>query len=101
MGTKGELYTEMDSNTAKFYSFATRKTDEIDLNSITSDGTLVGGHGGGDTGIIVDLYKYVTGEISKEELSEIGISVKNHMIAFAAEEARLGNKVVDIDYDVI
>ncbi len=101
MGTKGELRTEMDSNTAKFYNFATRKTEDVDLNSITSDGTLVGGHGGGDTGIIVDLYKYVTGEISKEELSEIGISVKNHMIAFAAEEARLGNKVVDIDYDVI
>ena len=101
MGTKGELRTEMDSNTAQFYNFATRKTEEIDLNSITSDGTLVGGHGGGDTGIIIDLYKYITGEISKEELSEIGISVKNHMIAFAAEEARLENKVVDVKYDVL
>ncbi len=96
-GTKGQLTTSLNSNIAEFYNFDTCENEQIDLKSICSDGTIVGGHGGGDTGIIDDLYDYVTGKINKEEISEIEISCKNHMMAFAAEEARVSGKVIDMD----
>ena len=55
------------------------------------------GHGGGDGGIIADLYKYLTDEIDASEVSEIGVSVKNHMMAFAAEDSRKNDTVVELD----
>jgi len=96
MGTKGELHTEMSSNIAKFYSFDTKESKDIDLSVKTSNGTIADGHGGGDRGIITDLYDYITGKLSKEDVSEIDISCKNHMMVFAAEKSRLENRIVDV-----
>ena len=61
------------------------------------DVAITGGHGGGDTGIINALYDYVIGEKTADEVSEIGISCKNHMMVFAAEQSRLEGKVIDLE----
>jgi hypothetical protein len=97
MGTKGEVYGDAGETTVDLYSFATRQHEIISTEATTTGDTIVSGHGGGDPGIVDALYKYLTDEISEEGLSEIGISVDNHMIAFAAEESRLTGKVVEME----
>lgn len=95
MGTKGEIYNVGNDGHLKLFDFATRQIEEIDVYAYGN--TIDSGHGGGDAGIIRALYDYMTtGEVT-EQLSEIGISVKNHMIVFAAEQARLTGQVVDVE----
>ena len=97
MGTKGELVGEAGNKIMKFYDFATRKHEDIDTEATILGETVVSGHGGGDAGIVDALYNYLTGQCGPEGLSEIDISVDNHMITFAAEESRLTGKVVDVE----
>lgn len=100
MGTKGELTATMsgkDNEWFTFYDFATRKTYPIEAKIEVAGDSIVSGHGGGDSGIIDALYRYITGELQAEEVSEIGISCKNHMLVFAAEESRLTDRVIQID----
>jgi hypothetical protein len=96
MGTKGELTGTAEKKMLDFFSFTERKHIEIDTEAEVLGSTLVSGHGGGDSGIVNSLYSYLTGECSAEGLSEIGISVDNHMIAFAAEESRLSGNVINV-----
>lgn len=97
MGTKGELVGSAGERMMDFFRFSDRKHIEIDTEAKITGNTLVSGHGGGDQGIIHSLYQYLIGECGPESLSEIGISVENHMIAFAAEESRIKGTVVDVE----
>lgn len=97
VGTKGAIYASMEGEKAEIYSFEDRIPKTISMSEIAHGESIVYGHGGGDGGIILDLYDYITGKIGGEKLSEIGISAKNHLLVFAAEESRLNNTVVDID----
>lgn len=97
MGIKGEIFCDFERDEIKLYSFDTRETEEIHTKDIFADSTIVGDHGGGDTGIVHALYDYITGSKSAEEVSEIGISCENHLLVFAAEKSRLRNSVVKID----
>lgn len=58
--------------------------------------SLEGGHGGGDTGIMNDFVKLLKGDLD-QGLTNAQTSVISHIMAFKAEEARLKNKVVQID----
>ena len=97
MGTKGELFFEDDLANAKFFNFDTRSYEDLPTNEAKVDASINGGHGGGDTGIVAVLYEYINDEIDMKEVSEIGISIENHMLVFAAEESRKTNTVVDIE----
>lgn len=94
MGTKGELRAALDGDEPiKLYSF--RNGERISIPFHGDDG-IMGGHGGGDEGIIHSLHNYLTtGDDGGGLISQLRISVDNHMIAFAAEQARLTNTVVD------
>ena len=59
--------------------------------------SITGGHGGGDRGIIWDLYDYLTGTYTGNSVADIGVSVANHMIGYAAEEARHTNTISSLD----
>ena len=59
--------------------------------------TIVGGHGGGDDGIVAELYDYLSGNYSGYYAGNIDVSVKNHLIGFAAEEARHNDTVANMD----
>lgn len=96
MGTKGEISGDMNRDVIDYYSFATREHELIHPARRMTDGTLVEGHGGGDGGIVNVLYKYLTEGYSGDLLSEIQISVENHLITFAAEKSRLENRVVSM-----
>ena len=94
MGTKGEILNRNTDGILELYKFEDGSKTLIDIK--TYGDTIVSGHGGGDEGIVHALYDYLTTGVITEQLSEIGISVKNHMIAFAAEESRHTGKVVNI-----
>ncbi|RIK47442.1 MAG: gfo/Idh/MocA family oxidoreductase [Chloroflexi bacterium] len=53
-----------------------------------------GGHGGGDHGLMSDFLRVLRGEA--EPLTSARASLESHLLAFAAEEARLAGTVVDM-----
>ena len=97
MGTKGELVGDTQHDTIDYFCFRTREHTKIPIMANGALGnTIAEGHGGGDAGIVNILYRYLTEDYAGSLLSEIDISVDNHMIAFAAEKSRLEGHVVDI-----
>lgn len=94
-GTKGELTADMETGKIKIYSFETKEYSEIDVGKLGV--TIDSGHGGGDTGIMKDLIKYLNGDSSSKSICDVEISCSNHLLAFAAEEARIKKKIIDID----
>ncbi len=94
MGTKGELRAAMDGKKTPItlYDFETKQTQEIPI--VARDG-IQGGHGGGDEGIVSSVYDFLTGQYKGCSVSNIRTSVDNHLIAFAAEQARENGTVVN------
>ena len=96
MGTKGEITADLSGEDLpiKIYNIATDETREVSASG--KDG-IVGGHGGGDMGIMSALYHSVCGDYTGQSLSDISTSVANHMIVFAAEKARKEGVVLDFN----
>lgn len=94
-GTKGELYANMSDTEITVYTFVDKQTQKIEVPQIQE--SIVGGHGGGDTGIIEELYEYMNGDYKGFRAADISISVKNHLIGFAAEKSRRDDTVEQID----
>jgi len=94
-GTKGELVRECGSNVLKFFPFETRKWETIDITDYGND--INSGHGGGDTGIMVDILSLLRGETPSNSVCEVRTSYENHLIGFAAEKSRLENRVVSLE----
>lgn len=57
---------------------------------------VVGGHGGGDTGIMNDFVKLLKNEPHKN-LTDGTTSLVSHLMSFYAEEARLSDKVIKFE----
>lgn len=96
MGTKGELTANMEEERIEFYDFKTSKTEVLMTADADYDDTIAGGHGGGDTGIMMDLYEYIANNNPSNSVSDIGVSCRNHLISFAAEESRVKNKIINM-----
>lgn len=95
MGTEGEVSAALDGESPiKLYIFEDKKTEQIPLGG--KDG-MSGGHAGGDEGIVKALYEYINKTYNGKSVPEIRESSMNHLIAFAAEESRKTNTVVDFD----
>ena len=94
-GTKGEIYAFMSSQEIKVFTFDDRGSWTVSVPKV--DESINGGHGGGDQGIIRELHQYLSGSYTGYRAADIHISVQNHLIGFAAEQARHTNTVVDID----
>ncbi len=94
-GTKGELKAYASDKQIEVFTFEDRKTHLYDVPKV--DESILGGHGGGDTGIIVDLYDYINGTYTGNSVADIRTSVNNHMIGFGAEKARHTDTVVSAD----
>ena len=94
-GTKGEVRASPSGESPiEFYDLETKKTEEVPLYA--QDG-IQGGHGGGDNGIICALYEYLNGAYTGNSVPEIEESCYNHLIVFAAEQARTTETVVDFE----
>lgn len=94
MGTRGEIHATLaDDQPITVYSFETKNTKTIDAHGKND---ISGGHGGGDAGIIRALYDYMLGQYHGSSVPDIEGSCYNHLIAFAAEEARKSGNVVKV-----
>ena len=94
-GTKGELYAGMADTEITVYTF-----DDAKRHSVTVPGTgesILDGHGGGDQGMIAEMYDYFSDNYNGVCAADIDISVKNHLIGFAAEKARREGTVESVD----
>lgn len=96
MGTKGELVGDARMPYVTYHNLVTGTTEQIKIDDQVRSDNISGGHGGGDTGIMYAFYDLLNGK-ADPEMSNIEISVKNHMIAFAAERSRLEGRVVSLD----
>ncbi|MBQ8497197.1 MAG: Gfo/Idh/MocA family oxidoreductase [Clostridia bacterium] len=94
-GTKGELFAFASGKSIHVFTFEDRKEQNIPVTETNE--SITGGHGGGDFGIITDLYDYLTGTYTGDSVADIRISVANHLISFAAEEARHTDTVIQLD----
>ena len=94
MGTKGELRADMEKNVIDFYSFDTMKTERIFEQTGKADSI---GHGGGDFGIMEDLYEYIANNNPSKAISDISVSIMSYLMCFASELSRNTFTVVDMD----
>ena len=87
----------MEEQSIRLYDFATRQTREIYEADMDFDQSIAGGHGGGDMGIMADLYEYIANNNPSNSISDISVSCDNHLISFAAEEARVRGIIIDME----
>lgn len=88
-GTSGEIVMDetADTITVKPYGEAEQV---LKISAMSDSGW---GHGGGDAGLVNDLYAILSGE--KTEYTSLEESVESHLMGIAAEESRLnGGKTV-------
>lgn len=91
-GTRGQLIG--DSSTIEVHDFLTGSCDVIDTQATSDD--IQGGHGGGDWRLLEGLVAAIKDGQANQILSGPEISLESHLMVFAAEKARLENRVVDI-----
>jgi predicted dehydrogenase len=88
-GTRATLRARFGSHSEiTIYDHATGVTEEIPVAQ------KVSGHGGGDHNLMADFLAAVRGEIPP--LTTARASLESHLLAFAAEEARLNHTVVEM-----
>jgi predicted dehydrogenase len=93
MGTNGELRAHMENNEIEVRDFMTHNRQVIH----TATGL---GHGGGDDGLLHNFAKLVRSIDPTERLHSLTsafVSTQSHLMAFAAERARLEKKVIDLE----
>ena len=83
-GTKGEITG--DGRHLHVYDFLTGRTDDIDTET-AKDGIL-GGHGGGDLGMMESFVAAVAHRDQSRILSGPDETLESHLMVFAAERAR-------------
>ncbi len=93
MGTKGEIRGNMSDNSISIYDFLTKHETVINFDR------PVGGHGGGDNKIMRTFLNAIRNNHKSEEgISSAKVSVRSHLMAFAAEESRLdGGRSIELD----
>ncbi len=95
MGTKGVIRGVFREFNQEIYvtNFRTNKTKRRFKLGIS-----VTGHGGGDSGIMDAFISYILGEKTKEEagLTDISSAMESHYMGFAAEDARINRKMVEL-----
>lgn len=84
-GTKGTLRARVDPDAIEVHIHG-GKSEHIAIEHPTT------GHGGGDEGIMYDFVRVLRGEIAP--LTTARVSLESHLLAFAAEDARLSGQVI-------
>jgi predicted dehydrogenase len=88
-GTRATLRARFgDRSEITVYDHASGRTETVPLDQRGA------GHGGGDRGLMADFVRVLRGEIAP--LTSARVSLESHLLAFAAEEARITHTVVEI-----
>lgn len=97
-GTRGEIYG--DGQNIHIFDFLTDTTRVIDTEATSADagggGQALGGHGGGDYGLMDHFVAAVCEQDPSRILSGPDESLESHRMVFAAERARRENIVVTL-----
>ena len=94
MGEDGEIRASEAENEIEIIRFASTGAEEGEREVIHPQ-EATSGHSGGDSGIVEDFMAMLEGRLG-ESATDIHESVESHMMACAAEEARLTGSVVSI-----
>ena len=89
-GTMGELYG--DGSDIHHFDFLSDETEVIDTEAL--DSSILGGHGGGDYGLMESFVSAVAEDDPNRILSGPEETLESHLMVFAAERARRENRVV-------
>ena len=92
MGSEGELWGNFKKREL-YYQRWGQEAVKIDLEALCED---FSGHGGGDTGIMIDTLSLFRGETPSYSICDVRTSYENHITGFAAEESRLRNQVISL-----
>ncbi len=92
-GTRGEIYG--DGVEIHLYDFLTDEKTTIDTAAM--DGSILGGHGGGDYGLMDRFIQAVAEGKQELVLSGPDESLESHRMVFAAERGRKEHRLVDMD----
>ncbi len=93
-GTRGEIYG--DGINIEHFDFLTDQTKIISTETDDPALSILGGHGGGDYGLISRFVDAVANHDQSQILSGPAESLETHRMVFAAERARLSHTVVDL-----
>ena len=92
VGEDGEIFGNRSDGvyTVRTYDYRAKEYVErkYDIN-----GEIVGGHSGGDVGIMTDICAYLNGDEPSVSLSGIEDSVNGHLCVYAAEKSRKNETV--------
>ncbi len=89
--TKGEIKGHGDKNELRVSYF------EDGREEVIKPGSVEGGHGGGDTGMMLRFVDAMLSNDASKILTDANASLDSHYLAFAAEESRLANgKVIEM-----
>lgn len=91
-GTRGEIYG--DGSKIRHFDFLTER--EIVVDTEAADSSILGGHGGGDMGLMQAFIGAVAGRDQGKILSGPRETLESHLMVFAAEKARKENRVVNL-----
>lgn len=89
-GTRGQIYG--DGRFIKRFDFLTEETETIDTEA--TDSSILGGHGGGDLGLMQSFVDAVAHGDQSRVLSGPAETLETHLMVFAAEKSRRENLVV-------
>ena len=92
-GTQGMF--EGDGVTIRHTDFLTDKVTSINTET-NPDGSLLSGHGGGDFGLMDSFVRAVAENNPAQILSGPDETLESHLMVFAAEQARLKNRVIEL-----
>ena len=95
MGEDGEIRASEADNVIEITRFASNWAAEAETETIRPEEST-SGHSGGDSGIMDDFLDMLEGR-GLESATDIHESVESHMMACAAEEARITGSVIRID----
>ena len=88
-GTRGTLRASEDTDEITVYDYTSGAQKTI------SPGRMAGGHGGGDTGVMNAFVAHLC-DPQRPTLTSARTSLESHLLAFAAEQARLQGVIIDM-----
>ncbi|MFE0555687.1 Gfo/Idh/MocA family protein [Paenibacillus sp. NPDC058910] len=91
----GEIRGDDSLNVIEVTRFNSNMAEPVQ-QTVIRPATVSGGHNGGDTGLMNDFLENL-GNADFSSRSSIDMSVESHMMAYAAEEARITGTVIDLD----
>lgn len=95
MCEKGEIRGHDAENSIEIIPFASNEADPV-RKEIIRTRIPVGGHGGGDVGLVKNFFEILRNRNSNS-ISSVERSIESHIMACAAEKSRLTGQIIDID----